>query len=87
MRNHINMQYHRINRRASDGRFSDDDLAGIIQDSTERRAGAFQARGTPRVLRIVEIMGIEQARSWGVCTVRVASTKQDQGYIKICTDE
>ena len=32
-------------------------------------AGAFGARGTPKVLRAIEILGIEQSRSWGACSV------------------
>ncbi|KAF7972285.1 hypothetical protein HWV62_18532 [Athelia sp. TMB] len=32
-------------------------------------AAAFQARGTPEVLRVIEMLGIEQARSWGACTL------------------
>lgn len=32
-------------------------------------AGAYRARGTPACLRVVEILGIEQARKWGVCTM------------------
>jgi prostaglandin-endoperoxide synthase 2 len=51
------------------GRFNDADLARILQNATEAPAGAFKARGTPEVLRIVEVLGIEQARAWGVCTV------------------
>lgn len=39
-------------------------------NATEDHAGAFKARGIPEVMRIVEIMGIEQARQWGTCTVR-----------------
>ena len=58
---------HRL-KRGPDGRFSDDDLAGILQDATEKVAGSYRARGTPAVLRIIEILGMEQARSWGVCT-------------------
>ncbi|GLB40814.1 putative heme peroxidase [Lyophyllum shimeji] len=56
-------------KRGSDGRFSDDDLAEILYTATENPAGAFRGRGTPAVLRLVEIMGIEQARAWGVCTM------------------
>ena len=56
-------------KRGADGKFSDDDLAGIIHRATAEPAGAFRGRGTPAVLRLVEIMGIEQARSWGVCTM------------------
>ncbi|KAG6905236.1 hypothetical protein DXG01_004057 [Tephrocybe rancida] len=56
-------------KRGSDSRFSDDDLAEILQTATETPAGAFRGRGTPEVLRLVEIMGIEQSRTWGVCTM------------------
>ncbi|KAL0959663.1 hypothetical protein HGRIS_011365 [Hohenbuehelia grisea] len=56
-------------KRGSDGRFSDDDLANILQTATSHPAGAFRGRGTPPVLRLVEIMGMEQARRWGVCTM------------------
>ncbi|KAK7681445.1 hypothetical protein QCA50_015537 [Cerrena zonata] len=56
-------------RRGPDGKFSDDDLANILQDSTDKVAGAYRARGTPEVLRVIEIMGMEQARKWGVCTM------------------
>ncbi|KAG5221766.1 heme peroxidase [Salix suchowensis] len=53
----------------SDGKFSDDDLANILHSTTADPAGAYGARNTPPVLRLVEIMGMEQARSWGVCTM------------------
>ena len=55
--------------RGPDGKFSDDQLADILQGATERPAGTFRGRGTPGVLRLVEILGIEQARQWGVCTM------------------
>lgn len=55
-------------KRGPDGRFSDDDLAGILQDATEKPAASYRARGTPGVLKIIEILGMEQARAWGVCT-------------------
>ncbi|KAI0756453.1 heme peroxidase [Daedaleopsis nitida] len=55
--------------RGPDGRFSDDALAGILQNATEKVAGAYRARGSPAALRIVEIMGMMQAREWGVCTM------------------
>ena len=48
---------------------SDDDLARVLQDSTESMAGSYRARGTPEVLRIVEVMAMNQARQWGVCTM------------------
>ncbi|RDB14949.1 Psi-producing oxygenase A [Hypsizygus marmoreus] len=56
-------------KRGPDGKFSDDDLANILHTATENPAGAFRGRGTPGVLRLVEIMGIEQSRAWGLCTM------------------
>jgi linoleate 10R-lipoxygenase len=56
-------------KRNSDGRFKDSDLASIIQNATEAPACAFKARGIPNVLRVVEMLGIEQARSWGASSV------------------
>ncbi|KAG5644792.1 hypothetical protein DXG03_007613 [Asterophora parasitica] len=56
-------------KRGTDGKFSDDDLAEILQSATENPGCAFRGRGTPPVLRLVEIMGIEQSRAWGVCTM------------------
>ena len=32
-------------------------------------ADLLQARGVPGVLRVIEILGIEQARKWGACTL------------------
>jgi linoleate 10R-lipoxygenase len=42
-------------------------LAKILHEATETVACAYGARGIPAVTRVVEIMGIEQARGWGVC--------------------
>lgn len=56
-------------KRTATGRFRDGDLANILHNATERPAGAFRARGTPLVLRVIEILSIEQARSWGTCSV------------------
>ncbi|KAG6838853.1 hypothetical protein C0991_007918 [Blastosporella zonata] len=56
-------------QRGPDGTFNDDDLAAILHAATEHPGGAFRGRGTPPVLRLVEIMGIEQSRAWGVCTM------------------
>ena len=55
--------------RQDNGRFSDDDLAKILLDATQNVAGAFKSRGTPAVMRIMEILGIEAGRKWGVCTL------------------
>ena len=35
----------------------------------EHPAGSFGARGTPHVMRLHEIMGIEANRRWGVCSL------------------
>ncbi|PPQ95917.1 hypothetical protein CVT26_016140 [Gymnopilus dilepis] len=55
--------------RGPDGKFSDDDLAEIIHIATQNPANGFRGQGTPPVLRLVEMMGIEQARTWGLCTM------------------
>jgi hypothetical protein len=57
--------------RDNSGRFNDADLAKILQNATAAPASAFKARGTPEVLRVIEIMSIEQGRKWGACTVRI----------------
>ncbi|KAJ3806797.1 heme peroxidase, partial [Lentinula lateritia] len=56
-------------KRDGGGSFSDADIVKILQDSTSYRAGAFRARGIPDVLRVIEILGIEQARGWGACSL------------------
>ncbi len=45
----------------------DSDLSQHIR--TEHPAAAFKARGTPNVMRMHEMMGIEQNRQWGVCSL------------------
>ncbi|KAJ3865441.1 heme peroxidase [Lentinula novae-zelandiae] len=55
--------------RGPDGRFSDDALADILHSATENAAGAYRARGTPAALKVIEVLGIQQARQWGVCTM------------------
>lgn len=51
------------------GRFQDADLAKVLHDATQVPAAAFKARGVPNVMRVIEILGIEQARNWGCCTI------------------
>jgi len=53
-------------QRGPDGKFSDDDITKVLHITTNNPAGAFRSRGTPPVLRLVEMMGIEQARWWGL---------------------
>ncbi|KAJ4469566.1 linoleate diol synthase [Lentinula aciculospora] len=55
--------------RKEDGTFKDEDLANLLKNATEHPAGAFRARGTPECMRLHEIMGITQNRSWGVCSL------------------
>ncbi|KAF8630158.1 hypothetical protein AX15_003106 [Amanita polypyramis BW_CC] len=54
-------------QRLPNGSFKDDDLANALHNATEHPAAAFRARGTPPIMRLNEIMGIEQSRKWGVC--------------------
>jgi len=57
------------------GKFADEDIAKILQDATTSPAGQYRARGTPGVLRIIEILGIEQGRTWGVCTASYSQSR------------
>ncbi|CAA7270854.1 unnamed protein product [Cyclocybe aegerita] len=61
-------EFGRIKREVS-GRFKDEDLARLLQSATKAYAGAFKARGIPEALRVIEIMGIQQSRSWGTCSL------------------
>lgn len=56
-------------KRGESGRYQDVELAQILQNATEAEAGAFRARGIPEVMKVVELMAIEQARSWGTCSL------------------
>ncbi|KAF2141807.1 uncharacterized protein K452DRAFT_287766 [Aplosporella prunicola CBS 121167] len=55
--------------RGTDGKFSDDDLVKIISDSIDDCAGSFGANNVPKALRAVEILGMTQARQWGLATL------------------
>jgi hypothetical protein len=55
-------------RRGIDSRFKDEDLTRVLQDATESIAGAPGARGISSCFRIAEILIIERARQWGVCS-------------------
>ncbi|KAF9472120.1 heme peroxidase [Pholiota conissans] len=55
-------------KRDASGRFKDGDLANVLQNATDWYAGAFKARGIPETLRVVELMAIEQSRTWGTCS-------------------
>ncbi|KAL5361997.1 heme peroxidase [Aspergillus floccosus] len=51
------------------GDFKGSDLVKLLQDGTEHVAGAFGARNTPRALKAVEMLGIQQGRDWGLATL------------------
>jgi len=48
------------------GAFPTAALASIIEKATNEPAHPFGARCIPAVMRVVEMMGIEQSRRWGV---------------------
>ncbi|KAF8630934.1 hypothetical protein AX17_005291 [Amanita inopinata Kibby_2008] len=76
--------------RGIDGKFDDDELANILLDATENPAGTFRARGIPVVLRAAEILGIEQARFWAVCSMNEFRTflglKPFESFEEWCSD-
>ncbi|PWN44159.1 heme peroxidase [Ceraceosorus guamensis] len=55
--------------RDSQGKFDDSVLAKTLQDATEEVAGAFRARGVPEWMRVIDILGMNQAREQGLCTL------------------
>lgn len=56
-------------KRNENGSYNDDDLVKIIADSIEDPAGSFGANHVPKVLRSVEILGMQQARKWNLGTL------------------
>lgn len=57
-------------QRNEEGKFNDAEMVGILKEAIEEPAASFRARGTPPVLRIIDIMGMNQARNdWGLCTM------------------
>ncbi|ROT36144.1 heme peroxidase [Sodiomyces alkalinus F11] len=55
--------------RQEDGTFKDEDLVRILKEAMEDPAGCFGARRIPKALKIVEILGINQARKWQVASL------------------
>ncbi|KAI8623543.1 heme peroxidase [Xylariaceae sp. FL1651] len=55
--------------RQADGTFKDEDLARILKEAMDDPAGIFGARMVPKALKIVEILGINQARKWQVASL------------------
>ncbi|KIJ37088.1 hypothetical protein M422DRAFT_232076 [Sphaerobolus stellatus SS14] len=58
-----------LTRDPNTGRFQDNDLAHVLQSATADMAQAFRARGIPAAFKVIEILGIKEARSWGVCSL------------------
>ncbi|KAF2403700.1 heme peroxidase [Trichodelitschia bisporula] len=56
-------------KREQDGTFNDDDLVKILTESVEDVANSYGANRVPKVMRIIEVLGIQQARSWNVATL------------------
>ncbi|KHN98764.1 heme peroxidase [Metarhizium album ARSEF 1941] len=55
--------------RQADGTFRDEDLVRILKEAMEDPAGAFGARMVPKALKVVEVLGINQARKWQVASL------------------
>ncbi|KAL4810358.1 heme peroxidase [Aspergillus unguis] len=53
-------------KRQEDGTFKDEELVHILTTAIEDVAGSFGARNVPKVLKAVEVLGIEQSRQWQV---------------------
>lgn len=56
-------------KRTKSGSFKDADLVEIISDSTEDVACAFGPRQVPQIMKLIEVLGMEQARNWNVATL------------------
>ena len=55
--------------RQADGKFKDEDLVRVLKEAMEDPAGVFGARTIPKALKIVEVLGIKQARKWQVASL------------------
>ncbi|OCL12571.1 heme peroxidase [Glonium stellatum] len=55
--------------RNSDGTLPDDGLVKILTESVEDCANSFGAQRVPAVMRAIEVLGIEQARSWNLASL------------------
>lgn len=55
--------------RNENGTFNDEDLVQVLTEATEDVACAFGPRQVPLVMKLVEVMGMQQARQWNVATL------------------
>jgi hypothetical protein len=51
-------------KRLPNGHFSNSDLANLLYLATEESAGFFRARGSPVVMKVIDMLGMMQARAW-----------------------
>ncbi|KIW99798.1 uncharacterized protein Z518_10726 [Rhinocladiella mackenziei CBS 650.93] len=56
-------------KRTERGNFRDEDLMNILSDATEDVACAFGPRNVPVVMKLIETLGVKQARAWNVATL------------------
>lgn len=64
-----NLDESRYPRQKNNGRFSDKDLVEVLTAATEDVSCSFGPRQTPIVMRLVEVLGMKQARQWNVATL------------------
>lgn len=56
--------------KGQDQKYSDDDLARILQNATAEPAGAFRARGIPACMKPIDCLGMEASRNtYGLATL------------------
>lgn len=55
--------------RNKNGMFSDRDLVTVLTEATEDVACSFGPRQVPVVMKLVEVLGMKQARQWNVATL------------------
>ncbi|KAH7311220.1 linoleate diol synthase [Stachybotrys elegans] len=77
--------------RQANGRFKDEDLVRILKEAMEDPAGCFGAKMTPKILKIVEMQGILQARKWGCASLnefrQFFGLKRYEKFSDITSDE
>ena len=78
-------------KRGPEGKFNDKDLTDCLKASMDDPAGIFGARQVPKILRMVEILGILQARKWQVASLNefreFFGLKRHQEFKDINSDE
>ena len=77
-------------QRSADGVLDDDALVRILADGTEDVAGAFGSTNVPTILKLVETLGIKQARSWNLATLNefraFFKLKKHESFVSINSD-